>query len=162
MVDMVAVSQHHDAEFISKQAPGQEGNYLAPTQGGCPFQRGRGIHQTWAFDAKLVFTGGSTAEGTPATGADGKPLHSSHYGGLNIDLKYMSVWGSPRTSADSDLWRAAFIMDASVNQNANLGAALTGTPSRFGLPDFNPRIEAEHMSHMHFQKNYPPSPKKGQ
>lgn len=161
MVDMVAVSQHHDAEFISKQTPGEQENYLGAKQGAALFNVAEAYHQAIPTDSKLMFTGGSTAEGLPAVNPrTGEPLHSSHHNGLNVDLKYMSPSGYPTNSAGADVDRTLFLLHTFAGQNAGLGAALTGTPTRFGLGHHS--LEAMHMSHMHFQKNYPPSPKKGQ
>jgi RHS repeat-associated protein len=161
MVDMVAVSQHHDAEFISRQTQGSEENYLGAKQGAALFNVAEAYHQAFPTDSKLTFTGGSTAEGLPALNPQtGEPLHSSHHDGVNVDLKYMSPSGNSTHSAGADVERTLFLLHAFAGQNAGLGAALTGTPIRFGLAHH--RLEAMHMSHMHFQRNYPPSPKKGQ
>jgi hypothetical protein len=115
--------------------------------------------QKYPNDDPLVFTGGSSATGGSALDANGQPIHQSHRNGANVDLRYMGDEGTALTgrtaAANGNVERNEYIMSQFAGQNANLGAALTGDPARYGLGPISPRLQQIHQNHTHFQQNYP-------
>ena len=113
-----------------------------------------------ARDGKLVFTGGSAEDGRPGVDpVTGIPLHQAHQGGANIDLRYMGSNGQSLIGNDAaatgHVNRNRSIINLFFNAGANLGAALTGDPRRYGLAPLSPRLQRIHRNHMHFQMRYP-------
>jgi RHS repeat-associated protein len=159
LVNVADMSQHHDAQFQSVQTPGREENYLASSQATALFNVALAYHGMYPNDSKLIFTGGSTASGESALDANGRPIHLGHLSGLNIDLRYMGANGRSlignSASSNGDVARNQAIMNFFGAANAGLGAALTGSPGRYGLGPIDAALAAGHQNHMHFQQNYP-------
>jgi hypothetical protein len=152
MIDMRDVAKHHDAEFVVKS--GANRPFLNPTTGSALFNVAHLYHQLHSQDEKLMMTAGSTA-----TGGGGGP-HTSHKQGNNIDIRYMGTDGrtiqSRVASELADVDRTIALTKLFKEQNAGLGAAITGNPPRFGLPDIqNQKLKNGHRDHMHFQRTYP-------
>ena len=120
-----------------------------------------GYGREYSNDAPLIFKGGSTATGGSAINpATGDPIHSSHRNGANIDLLYMDANGRELTgntaAANGDPIRNGLIINLFSQQNAGLGAALTGDPARYGLGALSTEaLRLRHLNHMHFQNTYP-------
>ena len=161
LIDVEALSDHHNANFTSVQTPGLEENYLGLAQAAALFNVAARYGQEFTRDSKLVFTGGSTATGGSAINpATGKPIHDSHRNGANIDLRYMGTDGNSLigndAAANGDPMRNWFIMNLFARQNAGLGAAITGDPARYGLGALSTEaLRLRHLNHMHFQNTYP-------
>jgi len=164
MIYITGLSRHHDVRFST--APQQHPEeYLDPTRAAALFNAARDYHDNHPNDANIVMTAGSAANGRPAVDENGRPIHQSHQRGQNIDLRYMGPNGRPlrgNTAADNaDVGRTTDLLDAFANQNAELGAALTGNPARFGLDPIAERLRLIHRNHMHLQRNYPRVPQPG-
>ena len=161
MIDMRDVARHHDAQFVYAQQPHPE-PYLNATTGSALFNVAARYHELYPNDSRLVFTAGSAADGNPARDERGNFIHESHRNGANIDMRYMGTDGRPRVgnnaSAEADVERTNRIRNLFSEQNAGLGAVLTGNPERFGLGPISERLQRIHRNHMHFQRNYPPPP----
>jgi RHS repeat-associated protein len=160
MIDVEGLSGHADANFRSVQRAGFEENYLGVAQAAAFFNVAAAYGQTFLNDSSLVFTGGSTATGGSAIGADNLPIHQSHRNGANIDIRYMGADGATLTgntaAANGEPIRNRFIMDLFAQQNAGLGAVITGDPARYGFgPLRTEGLRQQHRDHMHFQMNYP-------
>lgn len=98
-------------------------------------------------DGPLVFTGGSAETGNPGVNPQtGRPVHSTHYRGENVDLRYMGPNGQnirSATAADSaDVARTRFIVGG-VRQ------AITSDPGRFGSIPAPPATLRAHRNHIH-------------
>jgi RHS repeat-associated protein len=146
-----------EANYISVQTPGLEEEYLGLDQAVALYNVAILYGDKFAEDDPLVFTGGSAENGGSAL-RNGKPIHKSHRNGANIDLKYMGANGSPTNAANGDIERNRFIIDQFGAQGANLGAALTGDPARYGLGPIPASLQSIHNSHMHLQSTYPKRP----
>lgn len=159
LIDVTVVEQHADANFESIQTPGREENFLGPRQAAALFNVAQAYGAQYPDDDPLVFTGGSTSNGQPAVDQNGVPLHASHHNGANLDLRYMGSSGAAlvgnTAAANGDVPRNTFIVDQFRAQNANLGAALTGDPARYGLNPIPLQLQNIHRNHMHFQSTYP-------
>lgn len=95
VVDVSEIAQHHDANFLVGPQRVEE-NYLNPQTAAALFNVAGdyGAGMGHARDGKLVFTGGSAENGRPGVDpVTGLPLHQSHQGGANIDLRYMGANG---------------------------------------------------------------------
>jgi hypothetical protein len=56
----------------------------------------------------------------------------------------------------ADVERTKALIKLFKDQDAGLGAVITGDPPRFGLPDIQSKsLKNVHKDHMHFQRNYP-------
>lgn len=119
--------------------------------------------QKYPNNDPLVFTAGSTANGGVAIDAYGVAAHHAHRNGTNVDVRYVGDDGSSlvgRTAAvNGNIERNEYIMSQFAGQNANLGAALTGDPARYGLGPIPADLQRIHQNHMHFQQNYPAPPR---
>lgn len=159
MIDVLALSGHADANFQSIQTAGREENYLGAAQARALFNVSLAYGQEYPTDDPLVFTGGSTATGGSALDINGRPIHSSHRNGANVDLRYMGDAGtslSGNTAAgNGNVARNQFIINQFAGQNAGLGAALTGDPARYGLGAIPAGLQQIHGNHIHLQRTYP-------
>ena len=163
LINAATLAGHADANFESIQTAGREENYLGVAQAAALFNVAEAYGQKYPNDDPLVFTGGSTATGGSALDANGRPIHQSHRNGANVDLRYMGDAGSSLTggtaAANGNVERNEFIMSQFAGQNANLGAALTGDPTRYGLGPIPAGLQQIHHNHMHFQNTYPAPPR---
>jgi RHS repeat-associated protein len=165
LIDVDYVANHSYAMYQSSQTPGQEENFLGLNQAAALFNTAEAYHQVYPNDANLVFTGGSTAQGSSALNpASGRPLHrQSHLNGRNIDLRYMDENGQPlignHAAGNGDVNRTIFLlMEMAAQPNANLRSLITGEPARYGLGPLDPVIRNRHLNHMHLQFTYPAPP----
>ena len=154
MIDVANLSGHVNANFESIQTLGQEENFLGIAQALTLFNVGSIYGQNYPADSPLVLTGASTATGGSAI------IRQSHQNGTNIDLRYMGADGTSLTgntaAANGDPERNMLIMNLFAQQNAGLGAAITGDPARYGLGALNSEnLRLIHRNHMHFQNTYP-------
>jgi|GEM_PF-754967 len=163
LINVATLAGNADANYESIQTRGREENYLGVSQAAALFNVAAAYGQKYPNDDPLVFTGGSTETGGSALDANGQPIHRSHRNGANVDLRYMGDEGTAligRTAAGSgDVERNEYIMSEFTAQNANLGATLTGDPSRYGLGPIPAALQQIHQNHMHFQQNYPAPPR---
>jgi RHS repeat-associated protein len=162
MINVRDLSQHHDSNFDVANGQAHPEEFLDATRASALFNVAFEYGEAYPSDGPLVFTAGSTATGEPAKGANGRYLHQSHWLGKNIDLRYMG-WDNQALSGDNAVERAEedrtrFLQRAFAEQEAGLGAMLTGDQGLFGLPPISAALEQEHGSHMHFQSNYPAAP----
>jgi hypothetical protein len=159
MVGVRDLSNHADSNFDVADGQAHPEEYLDAPRAAALFNVATQYGKLYANDDPLVFTAGSTANGAPAIGDDGLPVHQSHHNGANIDLRYMGSAGASLRGAtaysDADLDRNQVIMELFRRQNANLGATLTGDPSKFGFDPINETLRRIHQTHMHFQNSYP-------
>ncbi|MCZ2076118.1 MAG: RHS repeat-associated core domain-containing protein, partial [Bryobacterales bacterium] len=166
MINVATLVGNADANFESIQTAGREENYLGVGQAAALFNVAAAYAGKYPNDDPLVFTGGSTATGGPALGANGRPIHSSHLNGANVDLRYMGDTGTSLTgntaAGSGNVERNQYIINQFAGQNAGLGAALTGDPARYGLGPIPARLQQIHRNHMHFQRTYPAPPREEQ
>jgi hypothetical protein len=89
-------------------------------------------------------------------------MHRSHRNGENIDMRYVGADGrdlrGDAAADNADVARMTYLWDAFRNQNAAVGAVLTGNPVRFGLGPINADLQRVHRNHFHLQRNYPRPP----
>ena len=163
LINIADLVNHPDANFESIQTPGREENYLGIGQAAALFNVAEAYGQKYPNDDPLVFTGGSTATGGSALDANGNPIHQSHRNGANVDLRYMGDQGTALSgataAANGNVERNNYIISQFAGQNANLGAALTGDPARYGLGPIPAGLQQVHATHMHFQNTYPAPPR---
>jgi RHS repeat-associated protein len=163
VVNATDIANHRDAKYesVADTQPHPE-NFLSPTVAAGLFNAARVYAAAYPNDAEIVFTAGSAATGLPAVNEQGEPVHRSHQNGQNIDLRYMGANGRSlvgnTASANADVARMNTLFDAFDRQNAGLGAALTGTPDRFGFGPIPAALANIHRNHVHFQRNYPRPP----
>ena len=161
LINVDELAGHANANFVNIQTPGQEENYLGIAQAVALFNVAARYGQEFTNDSPLVFLGGSTAIGGSAISlVTGDPLHQSHRNGANLDLRYMGANGNSLTgntaAANGEPLRNIFIINSFAQQNAGLGAALTGDPARYGLGALSSEaLRLQHQNHMHFQRTYP-------
>jgi RHS repeat-associated protein len=161
VVDVSVIAQHHDSNFLIGPQTVEE-NYLNPQAAAALFNVAGdyGTAIGHGRDGKLVFTAGSAATGGPGVNpVTGQPLHQSHQGGANIDMRYMGANGQSlignNAASTGDINRNRAIMNLFHNAGAGLGAALTGDPQRYGLAAISQGLQRIHRNHMHFQRQYP-------
>ena len=153
VVNVSEITKHHDAQYVSIQTPGKEEDYLSAEVGAALFNVAHLYSVKYQGSAKLVFKGGSTSTGGFAT-----KTRAGHTGGLHIDLGYVGEGGKQlrglTSSADANVERMQFIFKAFKEQNAGLGAPLTGHQERFELRRIKRSLERRHRNHLHFQAKY--------
>jgi RHS repeat-associated protein len=163
VVFVTGIARHPDAKFNSaaRNQPHPE-HFLSPEAAAALFNAARDYADAYPDDSNIVFTAGSAETGNAALNEQGRPIHRSHRNGQNIDMRYMGVNGRPlvgnTASANADVDRMETLFDAFAGQRAGLGAALTGTPERFGFGPLAPGTRAVHQNHFHLQRNYPRPP----
>lgn len=93
VVNIAGLAGHVDVRFEVAGGQRYPEEYLAPSQAAALFNVARDYRAAYPNDSELVFTAGSAATGGPAVDATGQPVHSSHQGGANIDIRYMGPRG---------------------------------------------------------------------
>jgi hypothetical protein len=166
LINVAELSKYRGANFKSIQSSGREENFLGVQQAAALFNVAAAYRKKYPKDQPLVFTGGSTNDGTSAAGADGKPIHKySHKHGANIDLRHMGSNGVALQGKSAaklgDKARNRFIIQEFARQDAGLGAAITGDQARYRLPAVSRNLECAHRDHLHFQRTRPASAKRG-
>jgi RHS repeat-associated protein len=163
VVNVTDIANHRDARYdsVAGNQPHPE-HFLSPTVAAALFNAARVYADAYPDDDDIVFTAGSAATGDPALNAQGEPVHRSHQNGQNIDMRYMGANGRSlvgnTASENADVARMSTLFAAFARQNAGLGAAITGTPERFGLGPISEALSNIHRNHVHFQRNYPRPP----
>jgi hypothetical protein len=156
MVNVVEMSGHHDAQFISQQTKGQEENYLKSPQAASLFNVALGYHAEYPADSKLMFTAGTTENGTSARYVSGPRagdlIHPGH--NLSIDLAYMDSAGRPTGISHADWARTSSLIR--LFDSSGMHYAITANPSRFGFGPVSVGFLADHTGHIHVQ----PQPKR--
>jgi RHS repeat-associated protein len=163
VVYVTGIAGHPDAKFNSAaRNQAHPEHYLSPEAAAALFNAARDYADAYPDDSNIVMTAGSAETGNAALNAQGQPVHRSHRNGQNIDMRYMGNNGRPlvgnTASANADADRMTTLFDAFADQNAGLGAPLTGTPQRFGLGPISPGLQRIHQNHFHLQRNYPRPP----
>ena len=153
LINARTISENHPSDSAFEVKPDNKGeDFLSPSRAAALFNAAADYRGEHPGDSRLVMTGGSTAMGV--SGIEGR---TSHRGGMNIDMLYMSPKGRPlrggSASKYADVERMNFLFGAFRNQNAGLESAVTGTPTRFGLRPHS--LTKKHMNHVHFQMKYP-------
>lgn len=154
VVDMNQVANNPNSQFqvASQQHPE---DYLNTKAAAAVYNTGAVYHESYPDDAKLAMTGGSTANGQPAKDEHGKPLHKSHHGGANIDIRYMGENGKQLSGATAagrgDVARNKTIIDSM--RAFGFPGAITGSSAKYGSKPVSPDLTRVHLTHMHFQQH---------
>ena len=148
MVDMRDLSLNPSSQFeVADNQPHPE-EYLNTQAAAGVFNTAEVYHEVFPNDAKVVTTAGSAANGKPAIGDDGKPLHQEHQGGKDADFRYMGANGKPiqgSTGASQGDVRRNGVLIHSFGKRT-----LTGNPAKYGTVRINnPALQAAHQNHMH-------------
>ena len=153
VVNVAEITKHHDAQYVSIQTKGLEEDYLSAEVGAALFNVAHLYSVKYQGSPKLVFKGGSTSTGGFATKSRG-----GHTDGLHIDFGYVGEGGKQlyglTSSAEANVERMQFIFNAFKEQNAGLGAPLTGHQERFGLRSIRSALERRHRNHVHLQAKF--------
>jgi len=157
VIDMNEVARHRDSNFLIGPQQVVE-NYLNPEVASTFFNVAGDYGTRFAQDSKLVFTGGSVANGGSGLKPDGSPIHgSSHRGGTNIDMRYVGNDGRSLVSLVSaslgDVNRNTYLIG--LFRNSGFAGAITGDPGRYGLAPINEALRLGHRNHIHIQRRYP-------
>lgn len=167
VVDVRALSGHHNAEFIVADGQNVPEEFLKTGSATALFNVAKYYSEVYPNDDELVFTAGAARTGRPGI-CKGSPCHGGH-AGVDIDLRYMGSDGRPIQSesayATADIGRTNFLVK--VFQDNSHPYSYTGDDSRFGRPDDSPNYidgaEYVHRHHLHVGLTKPsnkPKPKK--
>jgi len=158
-VNAADISTHHDAQFTSRQGTGQEEDFLKPNLAAALFNVAFEYHAEYPGDAKLAFTGGTTATGASALFAAGPmagtPIHSGH--NSSIDLAYMDANGRTLSGnmAASGADSARMRLLIKLFDESGLHFPITGSTKGFGFGPtsigVSPMYDPGHLNHMHVQ-----------
>ncbi len=152
LIDARKLGSHSDSSFTVKEDNLGE-DFLSPTAAAALFNATAETNLEFPGSPRVVMTAGSTATGGSAI------KRRTHGDGVNIDIRYMDSRGyslqGDSASENADIGRMKFLFDVFSRQNAGLGSALTGTPTRFGFEPYNPAGQRRHRDHVHFQRTYP-------
>ncbi len=152
-IDVRALSQHHNAEFLVADGQNVPEEFLSTYASAVLFNVAKAYSEAAPDDEKLVFTAGNASNGKPGV-CGGKPCHGGHKGG-DIDLRYMNSRGQAlqgtNTYKNADLNRTNWLINAFSDYG--LKYAYTGDDSKFGQPDDSPKsrdtLERVHHHHLH-------------
>lgn len=164
VIDIRALSQHHNAEFIVADNQKVPEEFLKPGSATALFNVAKYYSEFYKDDDKLVFTAGGASNGKTGI-CDGAPCHSGH-AGIDIDLRYMNSSGKPITGDDAyssaDVGRTNFLV--AVFKDNGHPYSYTGDDSRFGRSDDTPKnrdkTEKVHRHHLHVGLTPPKSKRK--
>ncbi len=156
LIDARKLGEHNNSLFGVKE--GLKARFVAPNVGAAIFNVANAFNIEFPGSSPLFLTNASTATAL-------SPLPStSHTHGLRVDFRYFGSNGhflqGPQASANADPMRMRFLFQAFRDQNTGLGAALTGTPGKFGLPAYQKgsageSMQQKHLDHFHLQRTYP-------
>jgi hypothetical protein len=149
LIDITAMAAHPNSQIEVAEQEHPE-NFLNMAAAAAFYNTGTFYHIRFPNDEKLAFTGGSTAEGTPAPGTE----HKAHKYGGNIDLRYMSAPGRQikdvSASSIADVERIREIM--ADMQSGGFAGAITGDAAKYGSKRVKAELARGHNSHIHIQR----------
>lgn len=154
MIDVRDLSTHPAAKFLVADGQSVPEEFLSVKSATSLFNVAQKYSETYTSDVKLVFTAGSSSNGSPGT-CGGKPCHSSHQQGICVDLRYMSGSGKDIKGLGAyktaDVERTVWLVKAFARDGLTI--VYTGDDTRFGLPDNTPKymdgVEKIHRHHLH-------------